>query len=50
MNYPNLEPMTDWELILLHQKVAGSEDPTDIDFKQAILLKLKERCVEVSHE
>ena len=45
--YPNLNNMTDIELVLLHNEVADSKDETDIDFRDSIVAKLKERCITV---
>ena len=47
-NYPALDEMSDLDLILLHHKVADSMEPTDIEFKNAIMAKLKERCITVT--
>lgn len=44
-NYPILDNMTDLELIMLHHEVADSTDPTDVDFKRTIELKLKEKHI-----
>ena len=48
MDYPLLKEMTEIELILLHNKVADSDDRTDKDFAQAIQEELKLRCITIS--
>jgi len=48
MEFPILNDMTDLDLILLHYKVADSDEPTDVEFKKAILQKLRERHITVT--
>ncbi len=38
-----LDDLTDFDLGKLYSEVKDSNDPTDIDFKKALLAKLKER-------
>ena len=42
-DYPALDAMSDLDLVILRHKVVNSKAPSDIAFKDAIDLKLKER-------
>ncbi len=43
--YPQLDAMSDLDLVKLQSEVADSKDPSDIAFKKAVLSKLRERHI-----
>ena len=49
-DFPQLDAMSDIELIILHKVTADSKDPSDIEFTAAIQAKLKERHIAITKE